>query len=130
MKQSAEGEPTTIYDIIHSSINKEAFKIAFPRKFKDKLIYLFLALHTHIQWMLIPNPINKPNYYPLSLFNSIIFIGGYTFLIVWWTHTITIVLGLHFSIIPMILYPFGISIRDRKKFVDFKTALSVFNNEL
>jgi hypothetical protein len=30
----------------------------------------------------------------------------------------------------MILYPFGISIRDRKKFVDFQKALKVFKEEL
>lgn len=51
-------------------------------------------------------------------------------MIVWWTYSVTQAFGLHFSIIPMILYPFGISIRDRKKFVDFKLALKVFKEEL
>jgi hypothetical protein len=51
-------------------------------------------------------------------------------MIVWWTYALTIAFGLHFSIIPMILYPFGISIRDRKKAEDFRLALKVFKEEL
>lgn len=30
----------------------------------------------------------------------------------------------------MIIYPFGISIRDRKKFIDFKKAIKVFKDEM
>lgn len=38
--------------------------------------------------------------------------------------------GLHYSILPMLLYPFGISIRDRKKFFDFQIAIKVFKDSL
>lgn len=93
-------------------------------------MYWIMSPLTHLQWLLIPNPIDKPNFYPLSLFISLVFIWGYSFLIVWWTYSITKAAGLHYSIIPMLLYPFGISIRDRKKYLDFKTALKVFTEEL
>jgi hypothetical protein len=79
---------------------------------------------------MIPNPIKRPTFYPLTLFFSIIWIWGYTYLIVWWTYSLTNAFNLHWSIFPMILYPFGISIRDRKKFVDFKAAIKVFKEEL
>jgi len=59
-----------------------------------------------------------------------VWIWFYSFLIVWWTYSVTIALDLHFSVIPMILYPFGISIRDRKKYEDFKLALKLFKDEL
>jgi hypothetical protein len=72
----------------------------------------------------------KENFYPLTIFCSIVWIWFYTFLIVWWTYSLTIAFGLHYSIIPMILYPIGISIRDRKKFQDFKLALKLFKEEL
>lgn len=72
----------------------------------------------------------KQNFYPLTLFLSIAWIWFYTYLIVWWTYSLTQAFNLHYSIIPMILYPFGISIRDRKKLVDFKLALKVFKEEL
>lgn len=35
-----------------------------------------------------------------------------------------------YSIIPMFLYPFGVSIRDYKKFKDFELALETFREEL
>ena len=39
-------------------------------------------------------------------------------------------LDLQYSFIPMFIYPFGVSIRDFKKFNDFKLALEVFKKEL
>ena len=33
-------------------------------------------------------------------------------------------------IIPMFLYPFGVAIRDIKKFLDFNLALETFRDEL
>ena len=72
----------------------------------------------------------KNNFYPLTLFLSIVWIWFYTWMIVWWTFSLTEAVGLHYNIIPMLLYPFGISIRDNKKFVDFKLALKVFKEEL
>jgi hypothetical protein len=35
-----------------------------------------------------------------------------------------------FSLIPMFIYPFGVMLRDIKKFGDFKIALQVFRQEL
>ena len=122
-------EGTSIYDMIHHSINKDAFTIKFPRRCKDRCLYLFQVPLTHPQYFVIPNPIKSPNKWPLTLFYSICLIFGYTYLIVWWTYSVTMAFNLHFSIIPMILYPFGISIRDRKKFVDFQTTLKVFREE-
>lgn len=39
-----------------------------------------------------------------------------TYFIVWWTYVVTVTYELHFSILPMVLYPFGIALRDQKKF--------------
>lgn len=129
-QSSGDGEPASVYDMIHSSVNKDAFSMRLPKKIKDKAIYLFLIPLTLPQFLVIPNPIKKPTFYPLSLFLSIVFIWGYTFLIVWWTYSVTWAFNLHYSIIPMVLFPFGISVRDRKKFIDFKIALDVFTQEL
>lgn len=86
---------------------------------------------THIQYITIPNPMTKgkQNFYPLTLFCSILWIWFYSWLIVWFTYSITEAFKLHYSIIPMILYPLGISIRDRKKFLDFKKTIKVFKEE-
>ena len=60
---------------------------------------------------------------------SIAWIWFYTWLRVWFTYSVTVAFNLHFSIIPMFIYPFGISIRDRKKFQDFQKAMKVFKEE-
>jgi len=70
---------------------------------------------------------DKENFWPLSLFCASVWIWFYTFLIVWWTYTVTQAYKLHFSILPMILYPFGIALRDQKKFMDMKKSLAAFS---
>jgi hypothetical protein len=61
---------------------------------------------------------------------SILWIFGYTYVITWFTYDISVSMNLKFSIIPMFIYPIGVSIRDVKKFDDFKIALEVFKEEL
>jgi hypothetical protein len=61
---------------------------------------------------------------------SILWIFGYTYVITWFTYDISVSMNLKFSIIPMFIYPLGVSIRDVKKFDDFKIALEVFKEEL
>ena len=87
---------------------------------------------THAQYFTIPDPLSKrnANYYPLTLFVSIIWIFIYAYIIVWFTYDISIALNLRFSMIPMFIYPLGVSIRDVKKFKDFEIALGVFKSEL
>jgi hypothetical protein len=68
----------------------------------------------------------REQFYPLTLVIATIWIWVYSFLIVWWTYAVTIAYGLNFSILPMILYPFGIVLRDLKKLDDMKVCQSVF----
>jgi hypothetical protein len=55
-----------------------------------------------------------------------VWIWGYAFLIVWWTYELSVSYNLNFSILPMILYPFGIVLRDLKKLDDMRILLTVF----
>lgn len=55
-----------------------------------------------------------------------IWIWVYSFFIVWWTYAVTISYDLHFSILPMIIFPFGIVLRDLKKLDDMRICVSVF----
>lgn len=73
---------------------------------------------THIQYITIPSPLSQrnKNYYPLTIVLSIIWIFLYSFIIVQFTLAVTVHLNLPFSIIPMFIYPIGVSIRDVKKF--------------
>lgn len=52
-------------------------------------------------------------------------------MITWLTYAISVArFNSNFSLIPMLLYPIGVSVRDVKKFKDFELALEVFSDEL
>lgn len=87
---------------------------------------------THLQYITIPDPLSKrnENFYPLSLLMSILWIFLYSFIIVWFTYDVSAAFNLKYSLIPMFVYPIGISLRDRKKFKDFEECLAVFKEEL
>lgn len=116
------------------TINKDATDLKCPDTGKkwDIFIYILQIPLTHLQYITIPDPLSKrnENYYPLSLVMSIIWIFVYSFIIVWFTYDISNTFSLKFSIIPMFIYPIGISFRDRKKFRDFELCLQVFKKEL
>lgn len=131
------GEPqsipqSVIYELINETINKEAFSIACPSTPIGILWYIIKMPLTHTQYVSIPSPLSKrnSNYYPLTLFMSTIWIFFYAYIIVWFTYDVTTALNMHFSIIPMFLYPFGVALRDIKKFKDFILAIEVFQQEL
>lgn len=52
-------------------------------------------------------------------------------MITWLTYAISVArFNSNFSLISMLLYPIGVSVRDVKKFRDFELALQVFSEEL
>ena len=55
-----------------------------------------------------------------------IWIYFYSFLIVWWTFAVTMAYDLRFSLLPMVLYPFGIMLRDLRKLDDMRVCVRVF----
>ena len=134
------GEPqsipqSVIYELINETINKEAFSIGLPENGKliDFVKYIVFMPLTWTQYFTIPSPLSKrnDNYYPLTMVCATVWIMAYTFVIVWFTYDVTEgCLNSKFSLIPMFLYPFGVTFRDLKKFDDFKQALEVFKTEL
>lgn len=132
------GEPQSIpqsiiYELVNETINKEAFSISCPQEgFKAIFWYIVFMPLTHTQYITIPSPLSKKNdnFYPLTLVLSIIWIFAFAYIIVWFTYDVTVYLDLQYSFIPMFIYPFGVSIRDFKKFNDFELALDVFRREL
>jgi len=142
LQERMMGEPqsipqSVIYELINETINKEAFSIALPTsgKWGDGFKYVLFMPLTWTQYFTIPSPLSKrnDNYYPLTMVMSTIWIGLYTFFIVWLTFDLTEgwdVLQKKFSLIPMFWFPFGVTFRDFKKFEDFEKALEVFKSEL
>lgn len=128
---SNEGEEKTIYDMINERVNKKV-SLKWPKTTKERISYILFAPLTFPTYISIPNPMTegRENFYPLTLLMSIAWIYAYTFIIVWWTFELSQAWGINYSIIPMILYPLGISIRDRKKVFDFKEVKKMFAEEL
>lgn len=122
---------SSIYEIINKAVNKEKMSIAWPKPFLKRVQYIFLIPLTHSQFMTIPYPgKGSESYYPLTLTIAITWIWGYSYLVCWFTYSVTKAFNLHFSIIPMFLYPFGISFRDIKKYTDFQEAVKQFREDI
>ena len=87
---------------------------------------------THTQYITVPDPLSKrnDNYYPVTIIMATLWILAFCFVIVWFTYDINQYCGVPSSLIPMFLYPFGVSLRDQKKFEDFVLAIDVFTKEL
>jgi hypothetical protein len=119
---------------VDETINKDATDLKCPDTGKkwDFFVYIIQIPLTHMQYCSIPDPLSKrnENFYPLSLVMSILWIFFYSYIIVWFTYDVSKALSLRFSIIPMFVYPIGISFRDRKKWEDFEVCLAMFKQEL
>ena len=131
------GEPQTIpqsiiYQLVNETINKDGYSIAIPKGLKNRLYYIFQIPLTHLQYITVPDPLSKrnANYYPVTIIMATLWIMFYCFVIVWFTYDINEYCGVPSSLIPMFLYPFGVSLRDTKKFDDFDVSKEVFSKEL
>lgn len=71
----------------------------------------------------------KENFYPLTLLMATFWVWFYSYMIVWCTFVITVAYDWKFSIIPMIIYPFGIMLRDLKKLEDMRAVTAVFKTK-
>lgn len=128
---SGQVAASSVYEIINRAVNKEKLSIAFPKTWLRRIQYVFLVPLTHSQYYTIPYPgKGTESYYPLTLFLAIFWIWFYSYLICWFTYSVTKAFNLHFSIIPMFIYPFGISFRDIKKYSDFRDAVKQFKEEI
>ena len=110
-------------------------KIAWPETTFRKIAYVLLIPLTHFQYVTIPNPMRgrngeRENLYPVTLFMSMLWIWFYSGIIVWFTFDLTVALNMKFNVLPMVLYPFGIALRDYKKKVNLEQAIETFAEEL
>ena len=124
-----------IYELIMKRFYKGENKIAWPTGIKKRISYILLIPLTHLQWLSIPNPMrgksgSRENLYPVTLFMSLLWIWIYSFIIVWFTFDLTVALEMKFNVLPMVLYPFGIALRDYKKKVNLEQAIRKFKMQL
>lgn len=121
-----------VYEIIMRTVYTSEPSMKLPQNNCQRVFYVLFFPLTSLQYISIPNPMlpNKENFYPLTLVMAIIWVWFYCYLIVWWTYVVTMAYKLHFSILPMVVYPFGIALRDTKKFIDLKACLDKFATKM
>lgn len=121
-----------VYEIIMRTVYTSEPSMKLPQNNCQRVLYVLVFPLTSLQYISIPNPMlpNKENFYPLTLVMAIIWVWFYCYLIVWWTYVVTMAYKLHFSILPMVVYPFGIALRDTKKFIDLKACLDKFATKM
>ena len=120
---------SSVYELILANVYKNYFSpVAWPSKMRKRIKFLVMVPHILMQHCTVPNAMmpGKENFYPLTLIMATIWIWFYAFLIVWCTFVVTVSYDLHFSILPMIIYPFGIVLRDLKKLEDMRVCIRVF----
>lgn len=127
--------PSHIYEIIMKCFYSGESKIAWPHQPKKKVLYVLLIPLTHLQYISIPNPMRgkngeRENLYPVTLFMSMLWIWFYSFIIVWFTFDLTVAFDWHFNVLPMVLYPIGIALRDYKKKVNLEQAIETFGAQI
>ena len=110
-------------------------KIPWPETRKKQIFYILMVPLTHLQALTIPNPMrgrntNRENLYPVTLIMGMVWIWAYSFIIVWFTFDITDACGLHYNVLPMVLYPFGIVLIDYKRKVSLEEAIKAFNVQI
>merc|ERR1712176_1549757 len=122
----------TIYRLIQDTVQKKDYSpIKWPDGILARIWYILTIPLTHLQWISIPSPTKKDqNYYPISLFMASLWILVYSFVIVWFSFEITQAYEMHFSILPMVIYPFGIALRDMKKLEHMELCLKSFKKEI
>lgn len=120
---------SAIYELILANVYKRySPPITFPSASRKRVKYFLMMPHILLQHCTVPNAMmpGKENFYPLTLLMATVWIWFYSFLIVWCTFEVTMAYDLHFSILPMIIYPFGIMLRDLKKLDDMQVCIRVF----
>lgn len=127
--------PSRIYELIMQAFYKGQNKIMWPETTRRRLVYVALIPLTHLQYLTIPNPMRgrngeRENLYPVTLFMSMLWIWVYSGIIVWFTFDLTVALNMKFNVLPMVLYPFGIALRDYKKKVNLEQAIDMFGERL
>ena len=134
--------PSHVYELIMNRFYNGDNKIAWPSSNSKRLAYVLLIPLTHLQYVSIPNPMRgkdsvrggaenpRENLYPVTLFMSMIWIFVYSGIIVWFTFDLTMAFNWHFNVLPMVLYPFGIALRDYKKKVNLEQAIDTFDAQL
>jgi len=61
---------------------------------------------------------------------GMLWIWLYSGIIVWFSFDLTVAFNWHFNVLPMVLYPFGIALRDYKKKVNLEQAMRQFSRSL
>ena len=112
--------------------------MSFPEGLRQRITYILLFPLTFSLWMTLPD-VRRPEkekWFIITFMGSIIWIGVYSYLMVWWTNTVAITLGIPPTVIGLAVLAAGTSVPDlitsvivaRKGFGDMAVSSSIGSN--
>ncbi|XP_064620799.1 sodium/potassium/calcium exchanger 2-like isoform X2 [Lineus longissimus] len=120
------------------SDDEEPLDMSWPKTWKKRVTYILLAPLFFPLWLTLPD-VRKPHMrklFPISFLGSILWIGGFSFLMVWWANTVGKTAGIEDDIMGLTFIAAGTSIPDlitsvivaKKGFGDMAVSSSVGSN--
>ncbi|XP_043574994.1 sodium/potassium/calcium exchanger 2-like isoform X2 [Chiloscyllium plagiosum] len=116
----------------------QPLSLAWPDTPLKRLIYLIVIPIVLLLWITLPDVRKKRlrKYFILSFFGSILWIGGFSYLMVWWAHQVGETIGISEEIMGLTILAAGTSIPDlitsvivaRKGLGDMAVSSSVGSN--
>jgi len=93
---------------------EEGISLAFPENCKGRVMYILSAPIMYSLYFTVPD-VRKPkwrSWWPLAFINSIVWLGVYSFFMVWWATTIGRILGISDGIMGLTALAAGTSVPD------------------
>ncbi|KAK3098268.1 hypothetical protein FSP39_017749 [Pinctada imbricata] len=117
---------------------EEPLDLSWPKSWRQRITYVFVAPIVFPLWITLPD-VRRPEkrkWFMVTFFGSILWIAGYSYLMVWWADTAGTTMGIEEEIMGLTILAAGTSIPDlitsvivaKKGFGDMAVSSSVGSN--
>ncbi|OWF47736.1 sodium/potassium/calcium exchanger 2-like isoform X2 [Mizuhopecten yessoensis] len=118
--------------------DEEPLDLSWPDNWKKRINYVIVAPIIYVLWITLPDVRReeKKKWFMVTFFGSIFWIGGFSYLMVWWANTTGETIGLTPAVMGLTILAAGTSIPDlitsvivaKKGFGDMAVSSSVGSN--
>ncbi|XP_069137010.1 sodium/potassium/calcium exchanger 2-like isoform X1 [Argopecten irradians] len=118
--------------------DEEPLDLSWPDDWKKRINYIIVAPIVYALWLTLPDVRReeKKKWFMVTFFGSILWIGGFSYLMVWWANTTGETIGLTPAVMGLTILAAGTSIPDlitsvivaKKGFGDMAVSSSVGSN--
>ncbi|XP_064608721.1 sodium/potassium/calcium exchanger 2-like [Liolophura sinensis] len=116
----------------------EPLDLSWPPLWKQRITYVLVIPLVFLLWLTLPD-VRRPEkrkWYPVTFIGSILWIGGFSFLMIWWAHVTGETMGISEEIMGLTILAAGTSVPDlitsvivaKKGYGDMAVSSSVGSN--